>query len=89
MRFCIFAIVAFLTLSFSAYGHILGKSAWCIQRGPVHYECFYESAEACQGFLKKSGDFWQKKIQEIETTQECVSFPYEFSLKPESKKPEN
>lgn len=73
-------MLALFFLSFPSYSHIMGKSNWCLSNSPVHFECFYESEESCEKMkkmrLKTPGEFadWN-----------CVNFPYEYSLKPESK----
>lgn len=75
------------------HAHILGKSAWCISNSPVHFECFYENNSTCEKMLSmRSRPSHSPKGSEptiaVSSSESCVEFPYEFSLKPESKAPE-
>ncbi len=78
----------FALLLTTAHAHILGNAHWCMSNSSIHFECFYDSKESCDRMMKSRGvaksfgggtplDGWS-----------CVDFPYEFSLKPESRLPE-
>jgi hypothetical protein len=86
----IFLLLPFLTsLSSLSWAHIMGKSQWCLSNSPVHFECFYESQESCEKMKKMRGKFKvSSPTGDLVGDWNCEVFPYEYSLKPESKLPE-
>jgi hypothetical protein len=56
----------------NAAAHLLGAAAWCISTSPVHFECFYDTPEACEKMLKMRP---RRALQFPTEPQSCEPYP--------------